>query len=76
MWQILLKTILPELASKVARATDGKKTISGLIMTAAGAGLLFLPGSQVEAISLLVAGVPTLAVGITHKIMKRRKNGK
>ena len=73
--RVLLKILIPQLAKKTAKAVDGYKTISGGLLTLAGAGLLFVPGGQTEGIGLLITGVPTLVTGVVHKIFKHKKKG-
>lgn len=62
--------LIPGLAKKIADATNGYKTLSGLVLTGAGVGCLFVPGLQSAAADLLYTGVPLTVVGLAHKIQK------
>lgn len=76
--KILQKLIplAPVAAQKIAKMTDGKKTVSGLILTTAGIGCLFIPVLQGSGIDLLIAGVPLTITGLVHKFFKHKKKGK
>ena len=69
----VLKLLLPRTAKAIWKVMDGKKTVSGGVLTAAGIGMLFIPGGQKDAAQLLALGVPMLVVGIGHKVQKRKK---
>lgn len=69
----LLKIMLPKIAKSAAAKMDGKKTITGIVLTGAGIGMLFLPGFQDDGIIAIASGTPILATGIWHKIQKRKK---
>jgi uncharacterized membrane protein HdeD (DUF308 family) len=66
----LLVPLVPAVAYKIAEKTNGWKTISGLILTGAGVGCLFVPALQSAGAGLLITGAPMLATGIIHKIIK------
>jgi len=72
----LLLPVLPVAAKKIAAKLDGKKTITGLILTGAGVGCLFVPALQSIGVDLLVTGVPLTITGIIHKIHKIFKRKK
>lgn len=65
-----LLPIAPGLAKKLAKSMDGKKTITGFVTTVLGVGCLFIPGGEGVGITLLSTGIPTLTIGILHKIEK------
>lgn len=71
----LLARILPLLAKGLSK-TNGKKTVTGALLTATGAGMLFVPGLDEYAIETIIGGVTVLAGGATHKVIKKRKGGK
>ena len=68
----VLVRVLPSLVKGLA-ATNGKKTMWGAILTAGGIGMSFIPHLETVAVNTLIAGVPILATGIIHKIVKRKQ---
>jgi len=51
--------------------SDGKKTLSGIILIAGGVGTIFLtPDYRDEGVNLVAIGIPLLITGITHKVVK------
>jgi len=58
---------------KIWGAIDGKKTITGMALTAIG-GLMYLtPVTAVFATEVLVTGVSTAVGGLIHKSYKRTR---
>ncbi len=73
MISALLRIVLPKIAKSAAAKMDGKKTYTGIILTGAGIGMLFIPGFQDDGIVAIITGAPILVTGIWHKIIKRKK---
>ncbi len=62
------------IAKFLFNVTNGYKTVSGMVVTAAGFVLLFfVPRAQDVGENLLYVGVPLMAVGLAHKIHKTTK---
>jgi len=72
----VLIPVLPVAAKKISKKLDGKKTVSGMILTAAGVGCLFVPALQGAGVDMLIAGVPLTITGIIHKFFKHKKKVK
>ncbi len=62
----------PVVGKSVWRLANGKKTLSGVIGTVLGTGMLFIPGLQTEGVIILTTSVPTLTTGIIHKVYKKK----
>ena len=60
---------------KAGRKTDGKKTLSGALLTLGGIGLCLVDQTRDLGLNALVAGVPLMAAGIVHKFFKHKKTG-
>ncbi len=69
----LIVLYAPGLVKKLAKKSDGKKTVTGIILTAAGVSMALIPETQHVAMEALAVGVPILITGIIHKIKKRRQ---
>lgn len=67
---------LPGFAKRWAKKMDGKKTVTGLAITAVGVGCLYVPGLQVVAKDLIWLGASTTAGGLAHKWQKYKKRKK
>ena len=67
--------LLPKLVKSVANKMNGYKTMTGVILTTGGMGMLFFHGGEAEAVTMLISGAPTLLGGIIHKIIKRKNRG-
>ena len=68
----ILKLVLP-IAKTAAGKMDGKKTWTGVLLTATGIGMLFVPALQKDGIYAIVTGGPILITGIWHKLKKRKQ---
>jgi len=57
------------------KGMDGKKTLSGLVLTIGGIVLMFVPSKEAheKANEFLVSGLSLLIVGIAHKVQKHKK---
>lgn len=52
------------------KAIDGKKTVTGVLLTAAGVVMMGIPFTAPAAPYILTAGLGTLGVGAGHKVQK------
>ena len=55
---------------KFWKAINGKKTVTGVLLTAAGVAMMNFPFTAPAAPYILTAGLGTLGVGAGHKVQK------
>lgn len=58
--------------NKLWNKINGKKTITGLIITGVGVCMFQVPFTAPAAPYVLSAGLSTLGVGATHKVIKSK----
>lgn len=58
----------------LAEATDGKKTLAGLLMVVGGVlTFIFTPDYKQEGLALVASGLPVLLTGLAHKAVKAKE---
>jgi uncharacterized membrane protein HdeD (DUF308 family) len=70
----LLKQAAP-LLLKANSKLDGKKTLSGLVLTIAGVGFVLADDTRDLGFQTLYVGIPLFIGGIVHKVFKRKNGG-
>ena len=58
---------------KLWKRVNGKKTVSGIILTVLGVVMVHIPFTAPAAIYFITTGLASLGIGGTHKIIKYKE---